>query len=304
MVTNYWQALQPRVENSEPVPDVLPEILLLAGDPNQNAPSILANGLWMKYRASANWGWKVWDNTVASLRQIPSMTPDSETRTACALRYGSFLWKIDQHLPNGLDGDILSWFGGPGKAELAALSDEVWDILKIVLLYLAVHGGVTTTTVLEGVVYPAWHMGGSGKVPEPHLTAANSLCSDLLLNEEGQHGDVPPTNLFEVQCIQTNRQSVFKEPHFSLLVAAIPALIALENNTDIPEHRRSDATDLRARLCHDAGFRQGAYRDLDVIRRAFEDSHYLGDQNAKSADLCKRETTGLKMILHDANDGI
>ncbi|KAF9528525.1 hypothetical protein CPB83DRAFT_314750 [Crepidotus variabilis] len=292
-------ALQPRVQNPEPVPAVLPQILLLAGDPNPNAPSILANGLWMKYRASTDWGWKVWDNTVASLRQVPTMTLEAEARSACALRYGSFLWKVDQHLPNGLDGDILAWFTGPGRAELAGLSVEVWDVLKTVLLYLAVHGGVKTTTVLTGVVYPAWQMGGSGNVPEQQLAAANSLCCDMLLNEEGRVGDMPPTNLFEVQYIQTNRQSVFCEPNFSALVASIPALISLENNKDIPDQLRSDSTSLRGKLCHDPGFRQGAYRDLDIIRHAFENSPYLADQ---SADLCKREIAGLKVILHDAND--
>jgi mediator of RNA polymerase II transcription subunit 12 len=163
------QALQPIVQRSDPVPEVLPEILLLAGDPDSNAPSILANGLWIKYRTSSDWAWKVWDNTVASLRQIPSMTQDVDARRACALRYGCFLWRIDQHLPHGLDGDVLQWFLGPGKSEVVALSADAWDVLSVVLLYLVVNDALKTTTIMEGLVYPAWQLGAAGTSGQVHV---------------------------------------------------------------------------------------------------------------------------------------
>jgi mediator of RNA polymerase II transcription subunit 12 len=69
---------------------------------------------------------KVWDNTVASLRQVPVMTSDTAGRHACALRYGTFLLQVDQHLPGGFDHSVLQWFLGPGENEVVALSTDAW----------------------------------------------------------------------------------------------------------------------------------------------------------------------------------
>jgi mediator of RNA polymerase II transcription subunit 12 len=303
------QALQPIVQRSDPVPEVLPEILLLAGDPNSNAPSILANGLWIKYRTSSDWAWKVWDNTVASLRQIPSMTQDVDARRACALRYGCFLWRIDQHLPRGLDGDVLQWFLGPGKSEVVALSADAWDVLSVVLLYLVVNDALKTTTIMEGLVYPAWQLGAAGTsdqvhVLETYLYAANKLCSHLLLQDDGGNNSMPPIDLSEAQSIRTRCQAVYDKPHFPLLVASIPTLISLENNQDVPEALRNESTSLRCRLCQGSGFRQGAYRNLDLIREAFESSPYLIDSYPSSESLSKRTVAGLRMILCDSREGI
>lgn len=290
------------------VPEVLPEILLLAGDPEPNAPSILANGLWIKYRASPDWAWKVWDNTVASLRQIPSMTSDVDTRRACALRYGSFLWRVDQHLPSGLDHDVLQWFLGPGKAEVIALNADAWDILKVVLLFLVVHGSLKTTTILQGLIYPAWQLGtteilGQPSIIETYVLAANNLTFHLLLQEDQMDPTIPPFDLAEQQSIRTRRQAVYEEPHFSLLVASIPVLIYLENNEQITESLRAECTTLRYRICQESGFRQGAYRNLEIIRKTFENSPYLIDQDPGSETLSKRAITGLRMVLSDSTDG-
>jgi hypothetical protein len=84
---------------------VLTEILMLANDPNPEAPSILANSLRHKYRATPDWAWKVWYNTVAS--QILVLIPDINARRACALRYANFLLHVDEHLPNGFDDPTL-----------------------------------------------------------------------------------------------------------------------------------------------------------------------------------------------------
>ena len=56
------QALAPETVMGDTVPPVLPEILLLAEDCKLDAPSILVNSLWYRYRTSSDWGWKVWDN--------------------------------------------------------------------------------------------------------------------------------------------------------------------------------------------------------------------------------------------------
>jgi mediator of RNA polymerase II transcription subunit 12, fungi type len=293
------------VEHAEPIPD-LSELLDLPNDDDPNAPSAYANRFWIKYRTSLDWASKVWDNTVTSLRYIPEKVFDAEIRLNHALRYGAFLWKVDQHLPNGLDGDILQWLLGPGRVVVASLNADAWEVLGVVLIYLVVHGALKTTTILRGLIYPAWQMGaGSANQPlisETHLSAANGLCSRLLLGRE-ESNEMPPTELFEAQSIRTRRQEVYDEPHFSLLVSSIPTLISLEINEELPESLRLESTSLRCQLCQESGFRQGAYRNLDVIREAFESSPYLIDEDPTSENLSKRAIAGLRMILCDSTDG-
>jgi len=293
------------VEHAEPIPD-LSELFDLPNDDDPNAPSAYANRIWIKYRTSLDWAAKVWDNTVTSLRHISEKAFDAEIRRNYALRYGAFLWKVDQHLPNGLDGDVLQWLLGPGKVAVASLNADTWDVLGSVLIYLVVHGALKTTTILHGLIYPAWQMGAGtanqSLISETHLSAANGLCSRLLLGREESNG-MPPIELFEAHSIRTRRQEVFDEPHFSLLVASIPTLISLEINEELPETLRLEFTSLRCRLCQESGFRQGAYRNLDVIREAFENSPYMVDEDPTSENLSKRAIAGLRMILCDSTDG-
>ncbi|KAG6866656.1 hypothetical protein C0991_000766 [Blastosporella zonata] len=299
-ITMFTSALQPATEHPDVVPDVLPEILLLAGDLDQDSPSLLANSLWMKYRKSAEWAWKVWDNTVASLRQVPVMTSDEAGRRACALRYGVFLWHVDQHLAMGLDSEVLRWFLGPGRNEVAALNSEAWDVLIVVLLHLSVHGALKTTTILQGLVYPAWHQAASAEHSSPtieiFLRSANDVCRRLLLSDDISD-NLPPADLFELQCIRTRRQDVYCGFHFPMLASSIPVLICLENNNIISEELRADSTSLRHSMSHNQGFRQGAYRNLDAIREAFELSLHRLD--ASNGILHKRIVAGLRMLLHD-----
>ncbi|KAG6920074.1 hypothetical protein DXG01_010142 [Tephrocybe rancida] len=301
-ITTFTSALQPATEHPDIVPDVLPEILLLAGDLTHNAPSLLANSLWIKYRRSGDWAWKVWDNTVASLRQVPVMTSDEAGRRDCALRYGVFLWHVDQHLAMGLDNEVLRWFLGPGRNEVAALNSEAWGVLVVVLLYLSVQGALKTTTILQGLVYPAWQQAANTTAENPSPTTetflrfANDVCRRLLVSDN-MNEDLPPGNLFELQCIRTRRQEVYCGTHFPLLASSIPVLICLENNKLISEELRGDSTSLRHLLSQNEGFRQGAYRNLDAIREAFELS--LHHMDASTGTLHKHIVAGLRMLLYD-----
>lgn len=300
--------MQPIVERPENVPEALTEILLLAGETDPTAPSLLANGLWLKYRTSPVWAWRVWDNTIASLRQIPNMMSDPDAMRICALRYGTFLWHVDQHLPHGLDNDVLQWFTGPGKAEIAALNPDVWTVLQEMLLYLVISGALKATTILQGLVYPAWQLGASNSsdqllVSDMYLSAANSLCHRLLLQDNFSESTVPSNDLFEVQSIRTRIQDVFEEPHFPMLVLSIPALISVEHNPIIPESLRHESNVLRCRLCQQTSFRQGAYRNLDIIREAFENSPHLMSGLTGTDESSKRALAGLRMILGDSTDG-
>ncbi|KAF8070344.1 hypothetical protein FPV67DRAFT_1413891 [Lyophyllum atratum] len=306
-ITVFTSALQPVTEHPDVVPDVLPEILLLAGDPDTDAPSLLANTLWIKYRKSVDWAWKVWDNTVASLRQVPVMTSDEAGRRTCALRYGVFLWHVDQHLAMGLDSEVLQWFLGPGKNEVAALSLDAWNVLILVLLYLSVHGALKTTTILRGLVYPAWQQaanvtaGQQGQMIEIFLHSANDVCRRLLLSED-INDNLPPAGLLDLQCIRTRRQDVYCGPHFPLLASSIPLLICVENNQHISEQLRGDATSLRHLISQNQDFRQGAYRNLDAIREAFELSLHQLDE--PTGTLSKHIVAGLRTLLCDISDGM
>ncbi|RDB24995.1 Mediator of RNA polymerase II transcription subunit 12 [Hypsizygus marmoreus] len=307
-ITAFISALQPPTDIPDSVPDVLPEILLLAGDPDVDAPTLLANSLWIKYRKSSDWAWKVWDNTVASLRQIPLMTSDTSGRRACALRYGAFLWHVDQHLAMGLDNEVLQWFVGPGKNEVAALSSDAWEVLIVVMLYMSIHGALKTTTILRGLVYPAWLQAANIATVQPGpgietlLRSANGLCRRLLLLEDINDDNLPPENIFELQCIRTRRQDVYCMPHFPFLASSIPLLICVENNEHVPEDLRADSTLLRQMICQNRDFRQGAYRNLDAIREAFEYSLQQLEQPA--GPLGKHIVAGLRMILCDISDDI
>ncbi|KAJ7782856.1 hypothetical protein B0H16DRAFT_1494639 [Mycena metata] len=304
-ISSFTLALRPYSDHPEPVPNVLPEILLLADDPAGDASSILASSLWIKYRMSLDWAWKVWDNTVASLRQIPFISPDAANRQICALRYGAFLWHVDQHLPKGLDEEVLQWFLGPGKNEVAALEADAWDVLTVVLLHLSVHGALQTTTILQGLVYPAWQLGAStstvqqGQSREVLLRAVNTLFQKLLLREDGGPENDPPIDLLELQRIRTRRQAVYREPHFLLLVSSIPLLVSLESNQNLSQAIRKDFASLRLTLSEHDAFRHGAFRNLDAIRETFEHSLQV-----EEADECRAKSMvgALRVLLSDPSD--
>ncbi|PPQ98440.1 hypothetical protein CVT24_004119 [Panaeolus cyanescens] len=306
-VAAFALALQPVVDRPENVPEALTEILLLAGETDPTAPSMLANGLWLKYRTSPLWAWRVWDNTIASLRQIPNMMSDSDAMRICALKYGTFLWHVDQHLPHGLDNDVLQWFMGPGKAEIAALNSNVWIVLQEMLLYLVISGALKATTILQGLIYPAWQLGANNSleqvfVSDTYLSSANSLCHRLLLQDDSTENALPSNDMFEVQSIRTRIQDVFEEPHFAMLVLSIPALISLEHNSVIPQALRHESNALRCRLCQQISFRQAAYRNLDIVRDAFENSPHLMTGLTGADESSKRALAGLRMILGDSAD--
>ncbi|KAI6121312.1 hypothetical protein F5141DRAFT_1186585 [Pisolithus sp. B1] len=304
-ISSFTHALAPDTTDPGHVPEHLPEILLLADDPKPDAPSILANGLWYKYRTALDWGWKVWDNTIASLRQVPLMTADINKRHAIALRYAQFLLHVDQHLPAGIDDHVLQWSLGTGKGEILALTVDAWDVCFVVLLFLSAHGALSTTSLLRGLVYPAWHIcanatGYSAQLPTIFVQSANELFDRLILHEEIQISSTAPSSLLDTHRIHSRRQNVFREPHFPQLVEEMPTLLLIECNEVIPLELRATAKDLRVRTCESREFRQAAYRDLGVIRKAFEQpiqSGFIGEA------LFEPLVNALKVILSDSSEG-
>lgn len=304
-ISSFTHALAPDTANPGHVPEHLPEILLLADDPKPDAPSILANGLWYRYRTALDWGWKVWDNTIASLRQVPLMTADIDKRRAISLRYAQFLLHIDQHLPAGLDDHVLQWCLGTGKGEILALTVEAWDVCSVVLLFLTAHGALSTTSLLRGLVYPAWHIcanatGYSAQLPSIFVQSANELFDRLVLHEEIQISSTVPSSLLDTHRIHSRRRNVFREPHFPQLAGEMPTLLLIECNEAIALELRATAKDLRVRTCESREFRQAAYRDLDVIRKAFEQPIQSG---SIGETLFEPLVNALKVILSDSSEG-
>lgn len=206
------------------------------------------------------------------------MISDVAGRRACALRYASFLSHVDQHLPDNFDKHVLSWFLGPGKHELPALDSDVWDILTVVLLELVLREALTTTTLFQGLVYPAWQAGSTVDNQQQveqlqrYLIAANSLFERLLLREDGGDTDygVVFVDLLDIQRLVTRRETVYRETHFPLLLGNVPTLVSIEGNPHLPEDIRTMACSIRLRACQLDEFRQGVYRDLIEVREAFE----------------------------------
>ncbi|TFY51580.1 hypothetical protein EVJ58_g10491, partial [Rhodofomes roseus] len=304
-ISAYSHALHPMSQSSNAVPVHLPEVLLLATDPNPEAPSNLAKSLWYKYMTTSNWAWTVWDNTIASLRQIPVMITDVEGRLTCALKYAHFLWQVDQHLPQGFDSHVLEWFLGSGRNEAAALTVEVWDIVTVVLLQLCVYGALTTTTILQGLIYPVWQNAATASSPEQGqslevlLSAINALFERLLLRDECGTG-LPPADVFEAQALRTRRRDVFREPHFSKLVDNLPAVVLVEHNDFLSDTLRQGSRALRESICRFSVFRLGVYRDLDAVRCAYE---RLLESRSVSEELHAHLVTALRLMLRDPSQG-
>lgn len=286
---------------------MLPEILLLAEDLHPEAPSILANSLWYKYRNSSDWGWKVWDNTVASVRQIPAIRSEVHDRLACALCYGQFLLNIDQHIPGGINDQVLEWFLGTGRREVSALNAEAWEVLIYVLVFLSVNDALSAATIFRGLVYPAWQTAAhaaseqQGSDISVYLSAANTLFERLVLCEHARPDGISPMDFVEVQRLRTRRCTMYQESHFLLFIASIPTMVIVEMNKFIPEDVRRACGELRKSACAADEFRREAHRHLDDIRNAFEKPLL---EDGAAGELSDIMVDALRHILSDEPSGL
>lgn len=274
---------------------------------NPDAPSILANGLWYKYRNSSDLGWKVWDNTVASLRQVPVMRPDISDRLACALCYGQFLLNIDQHIPEGINNQVLEWFLGTGQREVSALNAEAWDVLIYVLIFLCANDSLSTASIFRGLIYPAWQVaantikGEQGPTMAVYLSAANTLFERLVLCEHPNADDIFLADFVEAQRLGTRRCNMYQEPHFLLFIASIPTMVIVEMNKFVPEDVRQTCGKLRKSACAADEFRREAHRHLDEVRNAFEKPLL---EDGAAGELSDIMVDALRHILSDEPSGL
>ena len=303
------QRLYPSNEPAVAVPDVLPEILLLAQDADERAPLQLASTLWYKYRTSEEWSSKVWDNTVASLRQISTLNFNPAVCRTYARRYADLLSSVDQRLPHGLDEYVLRWFLGPGITELHTLNRDVWLIFVPTLVNLVVMDAVSTTTILQGLVYPVWSAAAFVTNQEDmeatltYLSPATSLFELLVLRDQvtsEDAEDVCVDSLMSLQRIITRRRRVFSPGHFPSLVAAIPTLVLLEHNHQLPDAIRTRISVLRSRVCQNHDLKQAVYRDLDQVRTVFERPLEI---DGSPAYLRESLVVALRITLDDGSPG-
>ena len=244
---------------------------------------------------------------MASLRQISALNFNPAVCRTYARRYADLLSGVDQRLPHGLNDHVLRWFLGPGTTELHTLGRDVWLIFVPTLVNLVVMDAVSTTTILQGLVYPVWSAAASVTSPGDagliftYLSSATSLFELLLLRDRVASDDVEGVwvdNLMSLQRIFTRRRRVFSQEHFPSLVAAIPTLVLLEHNSHLSDAIRTRTSILRSKLCQRHDFKQAVYRDLDQVRTIFE--HPL-ETDGSPAYLRESLVVALRLALDDGS---
>jgi len=260
----------------------------------------LATTIWMRHGFAVNWVHDVWQHTLEALRDIRSR--DGEDNTSCnarALRYAQFLWDIDQHLlPGSFDQLVYQWAIGPGKTEFRHFDEDNWTALSVLLLYLVAKDALSAPNVLRGVVYPIWEFccSNSGPSIPIMLSGANHIARHLLVPDRQDTGPMLTYRLDEIQKLQTRRRAVYIDENFGHLVSAMPNLVNLEHKQDLPEVLRTAAGDLRTTLSKDSEFRMVAFRNLELVSKAFWNS----DSSQTLPDSDRHLGNALQEILSDS----
>lgn len=264
------------------MPTTLPEILLLAQDPNIHAAPALANTLWYKYRTSVKWTWTVWDNVIASLRQVPVIIQLQHDRYQCAFRYSQLLLHVDEHSADGIDVDAMKWLVGLGQNEIINMTAEAWEICIVVFIQLVVNGALKITSLLHGVIYPAWvraaQVDSAVKWTSAALTlqSANTLFGTLLLQwketicTEYSPIGLPPTNLSDMQRLRARRGEVYLEANFRRLVEMLPALVLVQNNSFVEQSFRTQAQEVITGICSSSEFCLATQKYFNAVLVTFE----------------------------------
>ncbi|KZV96289.1 hypothetical protein EXIGLDRAFT_435689 [Exidia glandulosa HHB12029] len=271
------QALRPPLSSPEEMPSLDLELAQLALDPAPNAPSILAHGLWSKFKTKANWGLSAAESTFASLRQFTPETMPPQPPPDTAGKFATFLWEVDQLLAGDLDAHLLECFRGPvftSSDEMRVCDATIWNIVVSIAVELVVRGCASTQTILRGLVYPAWTLGSyqsvneeEGGIYESFLLASVQLGHSLLICTVNQDEDMPPRGLAECQQLKARRAMLYDDGEFSELVTALRSLVAWESSPN--ERLKEAASSLRTALQVNREFWFIARKNLDLVRDVF-----------------------------------
>lgn len=257
----------------------------------------LATNIWIRHGFSSTWVQEVWQNTLEALRELQSSDMDAQNRKICILRYSQFLWDIDQHLlPGSFDQLIFQWATGPGKNELRHLDAEMWSAMTSIILYLVIRDVLTAPNVIKGIVYPIWEACISAHPNRSvMLRFATTIASQLLVQNQ-ENTELTSARLEELQRLQTRRRAIYADENFGLLVKALPGLVTLEHTPSIEEDLRQAVFQLRISVSKDPTFRMVAFRNLEMVSRAFWDS----DSQSLPQDCERHLGNALQQILSDS----
>ncbi|KAF8590944.1 hypothetical protein K439DRAFT_1120420 [Ramaria rubella] len=287
--------LRPPNSSTQREPSMFPRITMLS----QEDDTSLATNIWMRHGFSANWVQEVWQTTLDCLRELPPAGADAEGRKVRVLRYAQFLWDIDQHLlPGALDQLVFQWAAGPGRSELRHLDVEIWSALSTVLLYLVARDALTAPNVMKSVVYPVWELCTSISGPSAviMLRSVNHIASRILVHDQTESMQTSAGQLDEIQKLQTRRRSIYAEENFSLLVTALPNLVTLEHKNDVEDDLRISTAQLRTAISKHPEFRMVAYRNLELVSKAF----WNVDSQLLPQGLERHLGSALQQILSDS----
>lgn len=185
---------------------------------------------------------------------------------------------VDEHSADGIDTHALKWFVGPGQNEIVSMTPDAWAMCVMLFIRLVVQGTLKITTLLDGVIYPAWVRGTQADSVEKWtsacvaLHAANALFRSLLLQSEESmsiDGASPPTELSDMQRLKARRGEVYQEAHFRRLMDTLPALVLIQNNSSVEEPYRSQAHDLVIEICKSPDFCLAALRYFNTVLTTF-----------------------------------
>ncbi|KZT32862.1 hypothetical protein SISSUDRAFT_472618 [Sistotremastrum suecicum HHB10207 ss-3] len=285
--TTLFHLLRPENPSAPSIPPRLTELLQLMfaddiGD--QQAAWNLAHELWVKYKSSANFGWVLWDNAFASLRQITAIHKEAEKHMPCARLYATFLYHLHELMPGDFDSQVRNWLTGSGKGELAALSSDTWPLFAALLLDLVVRGALQSSTVIIGVLCPAWRIHSSPVVPLPPntnamLRACQLLGTRLLLcsQREKFYGS-PALALRDMQRLFSQREAFVLDGIFQQVLESIPTLVALELHPGLEDDIKTSMTNLRLACLQSSLFRRLICKKPDhlvfAVKKALASADY------------------------------
>ncbi|CAG7850845.1 SubName: Full=Uncharacterized protein {ECO:0000313/EMBL:CCA73079.1} [Serendipita indica DSM 11827] len=254
--------------SSSPAPPLLPPIKAVIEENSLAKPVDLASILWHKNKTHADWGLAAWQATIMAIctcKWDPSLT-DAEM----ADRFATFVWHIDAHLPHGIGDTVATWFETTGATSLLSITDNCWDIIKIMCYKMLLDYIVTPKTVLSGLIYPAVKAAVANQLEHPSDTMAPYLQRALDLFNLVTRCDSPVMNLYSEQSPIFMLDALCCRAR-CLHASNTGALLDVLSDLTLIEVMSSDGSDQRMRL--------------EQLRYGVQSDPYLKAQLLSRADL-------------------
>jgi mediator of RNA polymerase II transcription subunit 12, fungi type len=133
---------------------IFPHIQAAIQENSLEQPDDLATTLWYRNRTHGDWGTVSWQAIISSIemRTWNIFVMDVEM----AHRFATLVRNVDNHLPDGIEEVVKTWFETTGAEKMIHASDELWEMVKELCLRLVLGGVISPATVLKGLIYPAW----------------------------------------------------------------------------------------------------------------------------------------------------